>query len=253
MNDTKVFILITKTLLLVMSLLSAPTNAKALVYLYTYHNKPPFVINQAKEEGLYFDLAASLSEHSPLYDFKTVYMPRKRLDHIISRQQLHGIVLGAAPRWFNDPDETVFRWSVGFYQDRDEFVSLKSAPFNYKKPSSFENKSLATVAGYYYFGINEAVLENKLSRVDTVGELQVLELIAKQRVDFGIVSYSVFKYLIKNGDVIDIYHTSPIPHDEFQRRAFSPKALTPALEEFNRLIQRFKKQGHLASLIGQYQ
>ncbi|QOL26006.1 ABC transporter substrate-binding protein [Thalassotalea sp. LPB0316] len=233
--------------------LSMSSSAKELIYLYTYHNKPPFIVSIEKQQGFYFDLASELSKQSADYQFQTLYIPRKRLNHIISEAQLDGIVLGVTPKWFKDPEETKYLWSDSFYRDRDEFVSLKSSPFNYLTPDSFNDKTVAAVAGFYYFGVNEAVAQSSMSRIDTVGELQVLKLIEKRRVDFGIVSYSVFKYLLKHGDVVDNFYTSPIPHDEFKRRAFTSLALSKEMGAFNQLLDKLKRQGQLQQLLTPYQ
>lgn len=204
-------------------LVATPTNAdgKAAIYLYTYHNKPPFIVDLSKQTGLYFDLANYLTERSSKYKFETIYLPRKRLDHMIENSQLDGVVLGVSPVWFKDKEEEKFLWLPGYYRDRDDFISLKSAPFEYRGKESLLGTTIASVAGYYYFNINEIVAEGKMLRIDTIGEVQVLQLIQKQRADMGLVSHSLFKYLEKQGDQKDIYHVSSNPHDSFERRAFT--------------------------------
>lgn len=227
--------------------------AKDTIYLYTYHKKPPFIIDVSAKQGLYFDLAESLSQLSDKYKFETLFVPRKRLNVLVENQQLDGLVIGVLPVWFKDKKETKYLWSQGFYPDRDEFVSLQINPFQYGGKTSLQGKIVGSVAGHYYREINEGVKAGDLLRVDTVGELQVLQLIEKQRVDFGLVSQSVFKYLKKHHNVKDIFHVSTIPHDQFIRRAFTTLNHPSYFEEFSLKLKELIESGELTSLINKYQ
>ena len=244
----------TKAICLLMCLITSfSLQAKDTIYLYTYHKKPPFIVDLDSQQGMYFDLAESLSDISVKYKFETVFVPRKRLNVLVEKQNLDGLVVGVLPVWFKDKNESKYLWSDGFYPDRDEFVSLKTLPFEYKGKSSLQGKIVGSVAGHYYREINEAVKVGDLLRIDTVGELEVLQLIEKQRVDFGLVSQSVFKYLRKNQNIQDIFHTSTIPHDQFSRRAFTTPNHSPYFDEFTLRLQQLVESGELTSLINKYQ
>ena len=117
---------------------------------------------------------------------------------------------------------------------------MNTSPFEFTGPESLTGKILAGVAGYYYFGVNEAIDRRLVSRIDTTGERQVLELITLGRADFGIVSKSVFTYLNSIDDLPDVFHLSEQPHDVFLRRAFTLhqhletyKAMLPLLESLD--------------------
>ena len=239
--------------MLMLLIASFGLQAKDTIYLYTYHKKPPFITDVNSKQGLYFDLADSMTELSDKYKFETVFVPRKRLNVLVEKQALDGLVVGVMPVWFRDKLEKKYLWSTGFYPDRDEFVSLKALPFEYKGKSSLKGKIVGSVAGHYYREINEGVKAGDLLRIDTVGELEVLQLIEKQRVDFGLVSQSVFKYLKKGEVVQDIFHASTIPHDQFIRRAFTTRNQTLYFDEFNLRLQQLVESGELTSLINKYQ
>ena len=144
-------------------------------------------------------------------------------------------------------------WLPGFFPDRDDFVSLKTAPFEYQSPQSLNNKTVGSVAGYYYKGVNEAVDSGALKRVNTVGELEVLQLIKKQRVDLGLVSESVFNYLKAQGQIDDVFHFSNIPHDQFIRQAFTTKNNLAMYQELELLLEKLKSSGRLDTIIARYQ
>lgn len=228
-------------------------DAKELVYLYTYHKKPPFIVSQVEQQGLYYELANLLSEQSDNYQFKTIYVPRKRLDVMVERDNFDGIVIGVSPAWFKDKQETKYLWTQGFFRDRDEFVSLTSSPFEYDDVESLSGLVIGSVAGYYYFGVNEGVRKGTIKRINTVGELEVLKLIEKQRVDIGLVSSSVFKYLRKAGVVNNVFHFSKHPHDEFVRRAFTTKNNQPLHQEVVEVLKQLESSGKLPEVIAMYQ
>ncbi|WP_286265004.1 substrate-binding periplasmic protein [Thalassotalea atypica] len=220
---------------------------------YTYHNKPPFIVDEENEHGLYFDLSQYLSSKSNNYEFVTIYIPRKRLERMIKNNKLDGVVIGVSPVWFNDEAENKFLWLPSFYTDRDEFISLKSSAFEYNDYQSLIGKTVASVAGYYYFNINEAVSAGQLQRIDTIGELQVLELVKKGRANMGLVSQSVFKFLRKQGKLEDIFHISPTPHDSFSRRAFTNLDNADVHKEIQRLMKFIVLDPLWQGMLAQYE
>lgn len=196
-------------------------SAEPVIYLYTYHNKPPFIVDLDAKTGLYYDLAAHLSERDPDNNYRTAYVPRRRLDRMIETETLDGVIVGVSPVWFDDREEKTFLWFPSIYDDSDEFVSLKTSPLNYSGLASLTGKRFATVAGYYYFGVTEAAARGDIDPIETIGERQVLELVALGRADFGIVSRSVLTYLTAHEALSDVFHLSEQPHDVFERRAFT--------------------------------
>ena len=234
--------------------LSATADDKGdTVYLYTYHNKPPFIVDLNTRSGLYFDLATYLSAKDPSHLYQTEFVPRRRLDRLIETDKLDGVVIGVSPVWFNDKDRKKFLWLPAIYDDRDEFVSLKSKPFEFRGAESLNNKIVAGVAGYYYFGINESVKSRLLDRIDTIGERQVLELVEKGRADFGIVSQSVFIYLNKIEELKNIYHFSAQPHDVFQRSAFTFKSNAQLHARLQPILEQLTKDPEWQQFLSKYQ
>lgn len=180
-------------------------------------------------------------------------MPRRRLDRLIESDELNGFVIGVSPVWFKDKEETKYLWLGSFYDDRDEFVSLKTSPFNYVNKQSFNDKTIIGVAGFYYFGINESVDAVHLLRIDTIGELQSLQLIEKKRADFAIVSRSVFNYLKTQNSLQDIYHMSPIPHDQFSRRLLTTKNNKALHEKLAPIMKAIKQDQLWLDILAKYE
>lgn len=226
---------------------------KTTVYLYTYHNKPPFIVDLPKRTGMFYDLARLLSSKSQSYRFITYYVPRKRLDRLLQSDRLDGVVIGAIPAWFKDVNETRYLWLPGFFEDADEFVSVKSHPFEYTTEDSLHGLTMAGVSGYYYFGVESSVSKGKLTRIDTIGEREVLTLIEKGRADMGIVSASVFKYFQKQGQIEQEFHFSKQKHEAFQRRAFTSLDNPQLHEHMLELFATMREDGSWERLVAQYQ
>ncbi|WP_100642973.1 hypothetical protein [Alteromonas facilis] len=222
-------------------------------YIYTYHNKPPFIVDLNLKTGLYFDLAEYLSSKDPKRQYITEYVPRKSLDRLIESKRLDGIVVGVNPLWFNDPEESRFLWLPGIYHDRDEFVSLPSTPFEYNGQDAYNGKSVAAVDGFYYVGINEAVAERYLDRINTIGEKQVLELVAKKRADFGIVSASFYAYLQSIDAIKQDFHLSENPHDSFMRRAFVLQSEAALHSDLNSIMTSIASDEEWLNILQKYQ
>lgn len=224
------------------------------ITIFTYHDKAPFILDKSNNIGIYYDLAKYLNKRQSNYQFKTSYIPRKRLNYMINNKNFNGVVVGVTPIWFKDKNETKFLWLDGIIDDRDEFISLAKSPFIYENTQSLLNKTMVTVAGYYYFGVTELVRQDKLKVIETVGELQVLKLLSKQRADFGIVSQSSFRYFAKHLQIDPSkYYRSDIPHDQFTRRAFVDKENKQLFKTLQPIFANMINDKQWIKIINQYQ
>ncbi|NVK25861.1 MAG: transporter substrate-binding domain-containing protein [Gammaproteobacteria bacterium] len=237
---------------IIYSLFSSFANSTESINLYTYHQKPPFIVDNDRHEGFYFSLAELLSKENSGVDYQLYYVPRKRLDVMLSRPDFDGIVLGAVPAWFKDKLKTKYLWSDGYFEDKDHFVSLKTQKFEHVKGRPLKNVTVGKVAGLYYKGVTEQIKRGELLSVETTTELAILKLIEKSRVDVGIISDSAFKYYQSKGYVEHIFHLSSIPHDEFNRRAFTTKNNHKAFATFQKQLKQLMQSEKLQNLVSYY-
>lgn len=191
---------------------------KVPVNVYVYHLKPPFITHLKNEQGLYYDFSKYLSSKSKKYQFKTVFIPRKRIDHMIKYQKLNGILLGVNPVWFKDKEENKYLWTAKIFTDQDEVVSLKEKPIEFSTPSSLENLRFGGVRGFYYYGINELVAKNIINRIDTISEQALLNMLITKRIDCAIISKSTFNYITRQSKNRSLFHLSVKPHDKYTRK-----------------------------------
>ncbi len=231
-----------------------PTVAKQKINVdvFVYHLKPPFIVSNTNKLGLYFDFSDYLNTKSNKYHFETVFVPRKRIETMISSKKFDGILLGVNPLWFKDKAETKYLWTSNFYQDRDEIVSLPEEAFEYTTPMSLSGKILGGVRGFYYFGIDELVSKGEITRYDTIGEYELLQMIMLKRVDVGIVSRSTLKYLSKAKNWQNKFYLSQNPHDKYQRRVLVPHNNKAIYDEISPIIDNLDNDSVWQEILKKY-
>ncbi|HEX5842477.1 MAG TPA: transporter substrate-binding domain-containing protein [Pseudomonas sp.] len=223
------------------------------VTVYAYHLKPPFIVDLQQELGLYYDFSRYLNSKGDAYHFQTQFVPRNRVEQDLERETLDGVLLGVSPPWFHDKQERKYLWTPGFYEDRDEIISLKQTAFTYRGPQSLIGKRLGGVLGFTYFGVDPLVAAGKIDRSNTVGEREVLQMVLKGRVDVGIVSRSTLNYLIAREGWQEQFHLSAKPHDIFTRRVLVPRSHQDVYRYLLPILKGMAKDPQWQALLRQYQ
>ncbi len=225
---------------------------KINVDVFVYHLKPPFIVSNTNKLGLYFDFSAYLNSKTDKYHFETVFVPRKRIEIMLDSDKFEGILLGVNPVWFKDKAETKYLWTTSIYQDQDEVVSLAESPVEYTGVESFAGKILGGIRGFYYFGINEQVSQGKITRFDTIGEYELLQMVILKRVDAGIVSRSTLEYLTKLKGWQGKFYLSKLPHDKYERRVLVPHDKKAIFYEISPIIKLLPSDPFWKSILQQY-
>lgn len=221
------------------------------VTAYAYHLKPPFITNLSAEQGLYYDLSRFLSQNSE-YEFYTIFVPRKRIDKLLADKQLDGIVIGVNPKWFADIHQQKYHWTQSFFEDRDEFISLKTQRFDYSGADSLAGKTLAGVRGFIYANIEPALAQNRMQRFNTIGEKEVINMILKGRANTGIVSRSTFDYLYPRIPAMQNLYISERPHDQFERKILVPKNKTKLHAEITAKLTEIQQDPRWLAILQGY-
>ncbi|MCG2585051.1 ABC transporter substrate-binding protein [Massilia sp. TS11] len=221
--------------LLLCGLLAWPGLAAAdEIILYAYHLKPPYIVDRDKQTGLYFDLAAYLNERVSAHSFKTVYLPRRRLEHDLETGRLNGLVVGVHPAWFKDESRTRYLWSPPFVHDEDVVVSNSGSPLPYAGPESLVGKSVGLSMGYYYFGIDELVRAGRIKRDEAISEEVSLDKLRLKRIDATVVTRRTYDYLLRHRpEWRKEFFVSKKPHDEFDRLILVPKEYGFVMQDLN--------------------
>ncbi|WP_105167948.1 substrate-binding periplasmic protein [Pseudoalteromonas sp. T1lg23B] len=227
--------------------------AKQVVTIYAYHLKAPYIIDVEQEQGLYFDFALLLNQYQSEHVFKIEFMPRKRLNRDIEQSTLDGLIIGVNPVWFRDRQQKKFAWSEPFMTDRDEFVSNIKAPFEFAGQASLYGKTIGGVRGYHYFQVAPAVKIGKADQLETSTELQLLEMVVKQRLEIAVISKSTMNYLLAMNKHWDSeIHLSEQPHESYTRSLLAPKDMSHLIELINGVLQKSKFKQELKQMLMRY-
>ncbi len=210
------------------------------------------MIDIQKQQGLYYDFTDYLNRHSEHFTFDAVHVPRKRIERMLIQHQLEGILLGVNPVWFDDKEQQKYFWSAPFTVDRDEIVSLASTSFEFTNPESFIGKVFGGVRGFYYFGINELVKQQKLQRVNTANEVDLFYMLLNQRIDVAVISNSTFSYMVKKNNWQQLFHLSKKPHDIYNRKVLVPKHLPEIFNDIDDIIATLPANKSWLNILKQY-
>lgn len=233
-------------------LTQASAEEKINVDVYVYHLKPPFIVSNTYELGLYFDFSTYLNTKTDKYHFETVFVPRKRIETMLASHKLNGILLGVNPIWFKDKAETKYYWTPAIYEDQDEFVSLQENAVEYSGAKSLAGKILGGVRGFYYFGVDELVKQGDITRYDTIGEYELLQMLILKRVDVGIVSRSTIDYLVKAKNWQSKFYLSKQPHDKYQRRILIPHYKKAVYDELAPIVSSLVEDPAWQKILDKY-
>lgn len=238
---------------LLLSLGSRYAFAIDMVKVYSYHLKPPLILDANTGRGLYTDMLSYLNKENSAYRFQLQYLPRRRLDTLVKSGNLDGIVIGVNPVWFDDKSEKKFLWTTPVMGDIDDVISTKKHPVEYAGPESLEGMRIGLVLGYYYFGVNELISEGKIQRDDASSEEHNFKKLLAGRIDAAIISRSSYDYEMKHyPEMQGLFHISKKPHDVFDRRIMVPLNMVKIHAQINTILKDAADDPNWQKMISDY-
>ncbi len=217
-----------------------------IIKVYTYHDKPPYVIfgqeSNTIQAGIYLELVNHLNANSSANNdglrYELSFLPRVRLESQLKTQQLDGIVIGVNPLWFGDSTKQKYLWSNTFMDDKDIFLVNSDSTIEFQQASDLKGLTIALGRGTYYKGISELIKQGKIKAASTNSSQQNLDMLAYQRADITIMSELTANYFFNNGYPRSSFKILAKPHDTFQRSLLIPKSQSHLLVFINRALNK---------------
>lgn len=223
---------------------SEKSQAQEVINVYTYHDKPPYLLQDLNENihsGIYLKLVNLLNELNLQQEYRLSYLPRIRLESLLKNDKLDGIVIGVNPLWFGDKKKTKYLWSDAFMDDKDIFLVNQESKLDYDDPSNLIGHTIALERGTYYKGVTELIRLDQIKLAATNNSQQNLDMLAYHRADITIMSQLTADYFFSHGYNKNKFKILKKEHDQFQRSILIPKNLSHLLNSINQTLLKMKK------------
>jgi polar amino acid transport system substrate-binding protein len=207
---------------------SCEAAAKKEIEVVIYYDYPPFYIEKNKH-GLGKELAEHLtSKAKGKYIFNSSYIPKGRVDKMLTDPNWQGVVAWINPKFVNDQSMSKYVWSNPIMHEIDYVASLKELPIEFKDQTSLYGHKLGAVLNQRYADVEDAISAGKIKRVDTIGQESVVNMLLKKRVEVAFFSKSTIKWFKKEfPDFDDKIYLAKKTRNEFDRYVL----ITPKLDK----------------------
>ncbi len=183
------------------------------IRLYNYQNLAPFVT--APGQGLTYELVDYLNDKfRGTYRFVLFNLPRSHLVKILENG-CTGMVPWTCAAWHGDPNETLFQWTPGYFNDTNSIISPAKSPFEYEGPKSMAGHTMGGLLGYFYLYLDDMARNNELKRVDVSSIMEIFKRLQSHRIDTALVTGSTARYLIAQNKMAGEFHFSKKNHQDF--------------------------------------
>jgi polar amino acid transport system substrate-binding protein len=238
-------------LLLGLGCLCATAHAVEEITLFSYQHKPPYVVDSEHQRGLYYDLAGQLNANLPQYRFVVRQIPRKRLDYLLSKDQLKGIVLGTSAEWFSDAPRHL--WTEAFIDDANLLVSRSEGKVSRVSPDDLGGLRLGVVSGHRYPELDELQEKARISREAGISESANLLRLQRGWIDAAVISERTLEfYFHEQHGLRRRLHVAQPPLHRYQRSLLVPAGYARLLPDLNRVIGTLKQTPAWQSQLERY-
>jgi polar amino acid transport system substrate-binding protein len=215
--------------------------AQTPVTVYSYNDRPPFVVDKAKMEGLEYRLCEWLGKATGTYRFTLKVVTAPEAKAMVEKDTLDGILLGVNKVWFPEAVRTRYLWTPAILWDKNLVISLGARKVEYAGPASLEGLRLAGVKGFNYPALTEAVAAGKIQRQDTTSEMLALGMVADKKADVTIVSEWTYLWATLREGIAGDFYQSTKPFLEFERCILVPPSMKKLHEDLAKALTDVRK------------
>ncbi len=227
-------------------------HAAEKITLFNYQNKPPYIVDGVPPQGLYVALAHELSRQLPKYEFVIQEIPRSRLDYLLARNQLNGLVIGANPDWFADASR--HKWTAPFIDDANLLVSRIEGTASKLTKGDLPGHRVGLISGHHYVELDEMIWRGEIIREDTTTESENLERLLKGWIDATVLGERTMKFYLKRDQKLgDSVYIGPEPLFRYQRHILVPIRYVSMMPELNSAIDKLKNDHYWQTSLKLYE
>ena len=133
--------------------------AQSEVTVYTYDDRPPFIVDKAKQDGLEYRLCTWLNKEGGKHHFTLKVVTAPEAKALVEKGELKGVLLGVNKVWFPEAVRNRYLWTPPVLWDRNLVISLGARKIEYVDPASLSGLKLAGVKGFAYPALTSAIAE----------------------------------------------------------------------------------------------
>lgn len=203
--------------LITATLYPVSVSATETISFLTYHNAPPFIVDETKQKGLTYRLAAVLTRASGgRYRFQVEVQPRLRLNKSIQRLKSCAVPW-VNPDWFPNLSPARFKWTRGYFQDKNAVISHRQNPIEYQGATSLHGLKIAGLRGGKWVGLSTSIKAGHIEKIEVSNYDMALKVLKAQRTDGAIIPQSIARHLIGQHNWQRSFYFSRHPHSLYQR------------------------------------
>lgn len=208
---------------------------------------PPYLLSNPPS-GIMYDVMMEISARLG-YGVKVVHIPAKRIELWIQDGKVD--VQATAPAFQDNPEQFIFTDPV--LSIRGVIFSRKGDPFHYRTAEDLFGLTIGTIRGYGYPSLDSYIDQGKIIRDDTRDELATLKKLAMGRVDVGVITEFVGRWILKkNPSLQDKFNISTVAVDDTPLSFMMNKKWKPFVTKFNKELSSLKENGELERIISKY-
>ena len=220
------------------------------IRLYNYKNLPPFVT--APGQGLTYELVDYLnSKFNGSYRFVLFNLPRNHLNKLLDNN-FKGMVPWTCAAWHGDPNETIFQWTPGFFNDYNSILSLAKSPFEYEGPKSMAGHTMGGILGFFYLFLDDMARNNEFKRVDVSNVLEIFKRLQSHRIDTALVTGSTARYLLAQNKMAGEFHFSKKSHQDFTYQMLCSGLQDEQIKQIKRVVANMPNDPDWKNRVSRY-
>ena len=229
-----------------------PVN-KEIVFSMSTKGYPPYlVVNEyGGVDGIMMDV---LREIASKLDFKIVleFLPEKRGLLYVEKGMVD--VWPKSEVWVPNPEK--FYWTDPVLRSIDSLMFLEKNPLKFTEAEDLFGKNIGSILGYGYPMFDEHFANNRINRIDSRSEREMINLVAKERLDAAIINELVGLWVIGQDPELQRvkfrFSEKKVGDAPYQFMFTKEHNWQPFIEQFNKELKKMKLNGRLDEIIAKY-